>query len=220
VKQSQIPNGKVAEAETWSAPGQGEPTSVRRIPARAGNLAYALLGLVAGREEGVHGYLLRQELESLCDDAGQVNYGRLYSTLEMLARTGHLTLIECIQHDRPNRKVYQITNVGQQCLDEWLLTPVSEDPRPLRDELGLKLLFLDRTRLDTLSAQIDRQRSHCLSRLARMVRRKKRLHKAKLEPAAVEIVLQGPEMRLHADLAWLKQIELKILAPRDESGAL
>ncbi len=48
-----------------------------------GNLLYAVLGLVALRPDGAHGYRLKQELESLCDDFWQINYGRPYRILDI-----------------------------------------------------------------------------------------------------------------------------------------
>ena len=88
---------------------------------------------VALREDGSHGYRLKQELESLCDDFWEVNYGRLYRVLDVLDSAGDLDSMEQIQSGRPNRKVYRITDKGRQTLDDWLLLPVSDEPKPLRD---------------------------------------------------------------------------------------
>ena len=109
---------------------------------RAGNLKYAVLGLVASRSEGVHGYKLKADFEALSDDFWQVNYGRLYRILDHLEQAGDLAASEEIQTGRPNKKVYRLTEHGRQTLDDWLLQPVSDDPQPLRDELSLRLLFL------------------------------------------------------------------------------
>ena len=62
------------------------------------NLRYAVLGLVGARQSGVHGYQLKGELEALCNDFWQVNFGRLYRQLDLLDQSGdavsytHLTL--------------------------------------------------------------------------------------------------------------------------------
>ena len=40
---------------------------------RAGNLKYAVLGLVASRPDGVHGYKLKADFDALSDDFWQVN---------------------------------------------------------------------------------------------------------------------------------------------------
>jgi hypothetical protein len=107
--------------------------------------------------------------------------------------------------------VYRITARGQQSLDDWLLQPVSEEPRPLRDELSLKLLFLDSGNIDGINTQIKQQRSIYLTRLAKIVRRRKRLEKAGLGTKVIGLIMDGAEMRVHADLAWLDHMERKII---------
>jgi DNA-binding PadR family transcriptional regulator len=176
-----------------------------------GNLQFAVLGLIARRPDGVHGYQLKKELESICDDFWEVNYGRLYRVLDVLDETGDLNLVECFQTGRPNRKVYRITERGQQTLDDWLLQPVSDEPRPLRDELSLKLLFLDTSDIEAINKQIKQQRSIYLTRLAKIVRRRKRLEKAGLGTKVMSLVMDGAEMRVQADLAWLEHMERKII---------
>jgi DNA-binding PadR family transcriptional regulator len=176
-----------------------------------GNLQFAVLGLVARRPAGAHGYQLKKELESLCDDFWEINYGRLYRVLDLLAQGGDLDPIECVQRGRPNRRIYRITNRGKQNLDDWLLQAVSADPRPLRDELALKLLFLDVSNVEMVTAQIKQQRSIYLTRLARIVRRRKRLENAGLGCEVTTLIMDGAEMRVQADLAWLDHLQRNML---------
>jgi len=176
-----------------------------------GNLKYAVLGLIALRPNGVHGYQLKGELESLCDDFWQVNYGRLYRSLDLLDDFGAVRATEEVQHGRPNKKLYRITEKGRQTLDDWLLQPPGEDPRPLRDELAVRLLFLNSSNVETVSEQIKRQRSVYITRLARIKRRRTRLHKARLGAEVTDLIMDGAEMRVQADLAWLDHLERKIL---------
>ena len=71
-----------------------------------GNLAFGILGLVAGCPDGLHGYRLKSELDVLCDDFWELNYGRIYRILDELERSGDLTVEGFLQEGRPNRKVY------------------------------------------------------------------------------------------------------------------
>src|SRR6185295_13084839 len=107
-----------------------------------GNFTFAVLGLVSTREGGVHGYQLRNEVRALCDDFWQVNFGKIYSSLDTLERSGDICCAQEAQRKRPPRKVYRITEKGRRCLDDWLVQPPSSEPSPLRDELAIKLLFL------------------------------------------------------------------------------
>jgi len=178
---------------------------------RAGNLKYAVLGLVASRPEGVHGYKLKADFESLSDDFWQVNYGRLYRILDQLERDGDLAASEEVQSGRPNKKVYRLTERGRQSLDDWLLQPVSDDPQPLRDELSLRLLFLQDEDLATLSDLIKQQRAIYLTKLARIARRRRKLEKSGVNMKVAGLIMDGAEMRVRADINWLEHIERKIV---------
>ena len=178
---------------------------------RAGNLKYAVLGLVASRPDGVHGYKLKADFESLSDEFWQVNYGRLYRILDQLEQNGDLAASEEIQSGRPNKKVYRITECGRQTLDDWLLQPVSDDPQPLRDELSLRLLFLDEDNIAGLSELIMQQRGIYLTKLAKITRRRRRLEKSGVNMKVAGLIMDGAELRVRADLTWLEHIERRIV---------
>jgi DNA-binding PadR family transcriptional regulator len=180
-----------------------------KIP--AGNLSFALLGLVAARISGVHGYQLKTEFEALCEDFWQLNYGRLYRALDNLETSGELVGQQQVQIGRPNRKVYRITSKGEQSLDDWLLQPLSDEPRPLRDELSLRLLFLRHR--DPLKVQrlVREQRAIYMSRLARVARRRRKLDGIDFEATVTRLVMDGLEMRVKADLSWLEHVEHTLL---------
>lgn len=178
---------------------------------KSGNLKYAVLGLVASRPEGVHGYKLKADFEALSDDFWQVNYGRLYRILDQLEQAGDLSANEEIQTGRPNKKVYRLTERGRQTLDDWLLQPVSDEPQPLRDELSLRLLFLENDDLASLSQLIAQQRAIYLTKLARIARRRRKLEKSRVDMKVAGLIMDGAEMRVRADINWLEHVERKIV---------
>lgn len=178
---------------------------------RGGNFRFAVLGLIANRSEGVHGYQLLSDVEALSDDFWQLNYGRLYRVLDWLEETGEVEISEIFQSGRPNRKVCRITETGLSSLDEWLLQPLSSDPQPMRDELSLKLLFLRDDRIGRIAELVKQQRAIYLRKLSATVRRRRRLQKAGLPDEAITLVMDGAEMRLRADLAWLDHVERQVL---------
>src|SRR5437762_5982331 len=61
--------------------------------------------------------------------------------LKKKKRAGLVQCTEEVQSGRPSRKVYRITASGQHSLDDWLLLPPTDEPRPLRDDLSVKLTF-------------------------------------------------------------------------------
>ena len=175
------------------------------------NVRFAVLGMVSTHQGGAHGYKLTRELEAVCDDFWEVNYGKIYRMLDDLERDGCLDATEHLQSGRPNRRVFSITEKGRRSLDQWLVQAPSDKPRPLRDELSLKLLFLDPSRLSDISELMRQQRSIYVSRLGLVARRRARLNKTDIDSKLVELVMYGAEMRVEADLAWLEDLERKIL---------
>ena len=75
----------------------------------------------------------------------------------------------------------------------------------------LKLLFLGPDDIDRVYEIVKQQRSIYLTRLARVTRRRRRLEKAGVNMRATEMILDGAEMRVRADLAWLENIERRLL---------
>ena len=178
---------------------------------KSGNLPYVILGLVAHRSDGVHGYQLTKELAALSEDFWYVNYGRLYRVLDRLERCGEVKSKHEVQEGRPNRRVYSITKLGSESLEGWLDGPAADNSQPLRDELSLKLLFLGRGRVDDIFEQVRHQRSVYLTRMARVKRRRKRLEKFGFDMQVAGLILDQAEMRVHSDLGWLDHIERKLL---------
>lgn len=172
---------------------------------------YAILGLISARAEGAHGYQLKVEFDALYADFWSLNYGQLYRTLERLERAGHVGATELFQSGRPSRKVYRITSRGRQSLDDWLLSPPTHEPRPMRDELSVKLLFLtDVKRPDTL-ALVRSQRAVYLHQLARLTKRRTALEERSEDDLPVtRLLLLQADMRVRADLAWLDLVEREL----------
>jgi DNA-binding PadR family transcriptional regulator len=176
-----------------------------------GNLRFAVLGLVNGYTDGIHGYRLKAEFDLLSDDFWELNYGTIYRALDHLEGCGELSAASHAQDRRPNRRVYRITERGRQTLDDWLLQPISERPQPLRDELSLKMLFLGKQDGDAIYQMVKRQRSIYLTRLARIAKRRDRFEKGAYDARVTSLVIEGAELRVRADLAWLEHIERKLL---------
>jgi PadR family transcriptional regulator AphA len=64
---------------------------------------------------------------------------QIYRTLERLVEQGKVSVHEEIQHDRPNRKVYTVTDAGRAELRHWLTEPQAI---PIfRDPLLIQLFF-------------------------------------------------------------------------------
>ncbi|MHA2140628.1 MAG: PadR family transcriptional regulator [Candidatus Thorarchaeota archaeon] len=83
-----------------------------KVEIRRGLLQYAVLAIVKGHDEGIHGYGIVRELEERTDGVLEVKEGTLYPILHRLKK-------ERLLNDRieksdsgPRRKVYVLTGEG------------------------------------------------------------------------------------------------------------
>jgi DNA-binding PadR family transcriptional regulator len=167
-------------------------------------LNYAVLGIVARNGDGVHGYKLKRQCERLLGHFWQINFGEVYRILDQLVGEG---LIE--QTTAPGkalRKVYRISQKGQASLDDFIAQPTTDAPRTLRDELAVKLLFARPEQLAELLEVVQAQRSAYLKEMHALRASKRRVRAAK-DPGFVALLLvDGAELRVRAELAWLDAV--------------
>lgn len=103
-------------------------------------LRYLALGLLM-KEPG-HGYHLDQTLEEDFQMIWKAGQTKLYVTLSKLEDQGLLRSEMEPQDNRPDRKVYHLTEKGRKTFLEWLKKPVPS-MRAVRVELIAKLRFYD-----------------------------------------------------------------------------
>jgi PadR family transcriptional regulator, regulatory protein AphA len=101
------------------------------------SLAYAILGWL--RREPMSGYDLKKRFDQGSGYFWPVDEMQIYRTLDRLLEQGNVLVHEKIQHSRPNRKIYTVTDTGRKTLHQWLISP---QPLPtLRDPLLTQLFF-------------------------------------------------------------------------------
>ncbi|MFK4103171.1 PadR family transcriptional regulator [Streptomyces sp. NPDC019531] len=150
-----------------------------------------------------HGYELKQDLEQLLGSAyPQPNIGQIYVTLGRLEKQGLIEGEDVEQSSRPNKKVYRLTEAGQDELRTWFEKP--EDEPRVRDEFFMKLALAPRTGLADQIALINRQRRQylttmrSLSKLAAAENRDNRI---------AHLLIEGAMLHLQADLDWLERCQ-------------
>jgi DNA-binding PadR family transcriptional regulator len=157
-----------------------------------------LLALRAG--EASHGYQLQAQLAlALGPLAGALNAGQVYVTLGRLERSGLVVAQRVGQSDRPDRKVYALSDAGQARVQEWLDDTAWQKPAPA--EFHLKLVAAAAGRLADPVALIDRQRAQLLAEL----REAQRAALAEPTGSVAGLLLEGVVLRLQADLRWLEE---------------
>jgi PadR family transcriptional regulator, regulatory protein AphA len=96
---------------------------------------YLILGLLA--ERPMTGYDIKKHVKVVLKAVTNASYGTLYPALHKLLEEGAVEVQEVPQKGRPAKKVYRITERGQQELENWLRQPAAADQ--IRREFLLKL---------------------------------------------------------------------------------
>jgi DNA-binding PadR family transcriptional regulator len=171
-------------------------------------IRYALLGVVSRNPAGVHGYALKRQCERALGSFWQLNFGEIYRVLDRLASEG---LIEQVAAEaESSRKLYRITAAGQRSLDDFILAPPTDAPRPLRQELAVKLLFASPDRLPELLRLVDHQREAYMQELFRLGVQRRRLARAPVDAFVTNLLIDGAELAVRAELAWLDEVARKL----------
>jgi len=172
------------------------------------SVKYAILGILSEQER--HGYELRCAFNQRVGDFWSLNPGQIYTTLDRLEHEGLVEWREESQESRPHRKIYRITHKGRRELQDWLAQPVAK-ARALRDELFIKLLFLDRANPELIQTLIAEQKRVYLSHMQQLARRKSELTKRPDRSSAgvTELLMDAALFHAEADVRWITMIEKK-----------
>jgi DNA-binding PadR family transcriptional regulator len=198
------------------------------------SVKHALLGILA--EQPQHGYDLKQAFENKVGDFWSLNYGQIYTTLERLYDNGFVDYQEIEQSDKPDKKIYRITAAGREVFDAWRSSPVKAEPRALRDELFLKLVFMDQGQIPAILNLIRTQQSVYMAHMMQLTNRKYEIeqrtrqklaqttsdaersrieHECLMSSLLIDVALYHAE----ADIRWLRHCEAKVGDASSSIGA-
>lgn len=169
---------------------------------------HAVLGVVSRNPEGIHGYAVRRQVERLLGHFWRLNFGEVYRILDRLAADG---LIEPVDDGSESaRKVYRITSRGQQSLDDYVLSPQTDAPRPLRQELAVKLLFANPEYLPDLLRLVARQGEAYMQELHKLGTERRKIRRAPFDAFVTHLLIDGAELVARAELAWLDEVAKRL----------
>ncbi len=164
-------------------------------------LRYAILALL--REQADYGYRLKQRFDDRTGGAWLLNIGQVYQTLQCLERSGLIAGTRAASPPRPvPRRVVAITPKGIRALERWMRRPTGQ-PRPVRDELLLRLLASDPAERAALRPHVASQEQLCRARLQRIV---ELLADPERRGEPVQrLSLEAEMLHMLAQLAWLER---------------
>jgi DNA-binding PadR family transcriptional regulator len=174
----------------------------------AHGIQYALLGVVSTNPDGVHGYALKRQCERILGNFWQLNFGEIYRVLDRLSDDGLIEQV--VAASESARKVYRITEKGRRSLDDFILTPPTDAPRPMRQELAVKLLFAAPERLADVLRLIDHQRQAYMEQLHVLGTQRRKVRRLPMDSFVTSLLIDGAELHVRAELAWLDDVAQKL----------
>lgn len=179
------------------------------------SVKYGLLGILAKRSQ--HGYELKRTFEQITGGFWQLNYGQIYQTLDRLEADG--LVHHTVEHDdnAPDRKVYAITEGGEAALRRWLEHP-DPRPRPLRDELFIRMAVMADGDVGALLELLDTHRAVYLEKMAELTATKTRLQddgagaagEAPGDALIEDLLIDAALFHAEADLRWIDHCDAKL----------
>ncbi|MFI1441721.1 PadR family transcriptional regulator [Streptomyces fructofermentans] len=150
-----------------------------------------------------HGYELKQDLEQLLGSAyPQPNVGQIYVTLNRLQKQGLIEGEDIAQSSRPNKKVYHLTEAGQEELRTWF--DQTEDEPRVRDEFFMKLALAPQSGLADQITLINKQRRQYLNSMRNL---SKLTAAEDRDNRIAQLLIEGAMLHLQADLDWLERCQ-------------
>src|SRR5258708_17832791 len=123
------------------------------------SLKYVLLGLIT--QQPRYGYELKREAEQLLGSGAELNPGQLYPLLRKLAEQQLIAGERVEQEDRPDKRIFTLTEAGAHELSAWFDEPV---PLPVgRPALLVRLVGLMLVRPQARDGFLKDQRHRLLA---------------------------------------------------------
>jgi DNA-binding PadR family transcriptional regulator len=156
-----------------------------------------------------HGYDLKRAYDARFGAIwGRLNIGQVYTTMARLERDGYVAHETVAQGDRPDKKVYEITELGRKALAAWM--GEADDPPAVKSDLVLKLVAAQLTGTDPAPI-LARQRQRYLQSLRDLDALAPPSDGDDAEHDVVEALLvEGAALHLDAELRWLDLCERRL----------
>jgi len=126
------------------------------------SLKHAILGFLS--YSPASGYDLKASFDSSVRHFWPADQAQIYRTLSELTKDGLATVELVPQEDRPNKKIYTITDAGQEELRRWLVTPLP--PQDHRSAELIQVFFAGQLSDGEVLAMFERAAEGCRQTLA------------------------------------------------------
>jgi DNA-binding PadR family transcriptional regulator len=175
-------------------------------------IQFALLALL--RPGPDYGYRLRHRFDSEIGSVWCLNVGQVYQALQTLETKGLVVEVADPAASKDgggpgrNRRTFAITEKGERSLERWLRR-VPTRPRPLRDEILVRLLAAAGSGPETARQVLGASERAHRDRLGRAVSDRRRA--GEVGSALGRLGLDAEIAHLEAHLAWLDRCRRELL---------
>ena len=117
-------------------------------------LRYAILGLLNYRD--MTGYELKKMFDESIRNVWHASMSQIYRELNTLDEEGYVESVIQPQSDRPDKRIYSITETGTHAFKEWIMTFPEKYSKEKRDEFSLRLFFGSKLSNQELISQFEK----------------------------------------------------------------
>lgn len=125
-------------------------------------LSHAIMVSLLDRPQS--GYELGKRFEKTVGFFWKASHQQIYQQLHKMAKSGWVSSETITQTDKPNRIVYELTDMGREALEQWVAKPT--DPPSVKEELLVKLFALGDINDAALLGELERRLAFHQDRLA------------------------------------------------------
>lgn len=117
-------------------------------------LSYAMLGILSYGP--MTGYNLKKVFDKSISQVWVASLSQMYRELSLLEKKGYVS--SCIekQEDRPDKKIYTITEAGENAFNNWLRDFPEKLSFPHRDAFMLRIFFGSKLEPEEIKTQLQR----------------------------------------------------------------
>lgn len=165
------------------------------------SLKYVLLGLLTQAPR--YGYELKREAERLLGGGAELNPGQLYPMLRKLADQQLIAGERVEQEDRPDKRVFSLTEAGESDLRGWLAEPVNLQVG--RSALFLRFVVLALVQPGARLEYLREQRRRLLTYIGQLVADRAKYEQS--DDLATRALREATILHAEADLKWVEWLE-------------
>lgn len=146
----------------------------------------------------IHGYEIKEAFEKLVFHQWPLNYGQVYTTLSRLERDNLVYHEEIEQEEKPDKKVYHITEAGRKALKEWLFS--SANHNIYFDDMAFKVILFDIISTKNALEILQQYKKYLFAVMKNLIQLREEMKDA---PLGKQFIIERNILKTESDLKWV-----------------